>query len=604
MQKRSTRTDRRGGGKFASLGFERRAIGSAHRPRLFAMRGFMLSEKPYFSALTPQGAENLAKWKYAVIDNSISTKLLTPLWNFCCRFVPKQVAPNVLTLGSLICSISAGVVASICENHYAEHGPSWVGALLAAATLFFTFSYQTLDAMDGKHARATGQSSPLGEYWDHGCDAWGGPLIGVAVIPFALGITGGVARWLCALTFVASFRAPHVEAIRTKVLSFSPYFDSGEAFLVTEAALLLRVARQNRPLLGDLIPKETVVAGTTTIDLEMAAALIYVLWKVGELVSVLARGVRKGASGADDPNYTASCRMMLACSVLDMLAVGYGIAYTLDRQQGAPYYLPEQLGVRSWSGRALLATAGPLVGVCVVSSLATCDIILAKMAGRAVLPSMPVLTAILLLVNFGVSWQWAVVCSVAYQIVVVRDVCDALRLPLLRRARTVYIDGVFDTMHEGHLVFIRKAASSGDKLVIGLCPDSVGKRYKRSPLMNEEERKRTLLCLPWVTRVIFTDQGWFEPIPLDHLRENHIDIVAHGAEYDPVMNPEYAKKVAAGEKPDYYKFVRESKGEFIDLPLPRTAGVSTTDIVARVGDKLASGSAVRIDGGGVDKKNV
>ena len=33
------------------------------------------------------------------------------------------------------------------------------------------FIYQTLDAVDGKQARRTGSSSPLGELFDHGCDA-------------------------------------------------------------------------------------------------------------------------------------------------------------------------------------------------------------------------------------------------------------------------------------------------------------------------------------------------------------------------------------------------------------------------------------------------
>lgn len=31
--------------------------------------------------------------------------------------------------------------------------------------------YQTLDACDGKQARRTGSSSPLGELFDHGCDS-------------------------------------------------------------------------------------------------------------------------------------------------------------------------------------------------------------------------------------------------------------------------------------------------------------------------------------------------------------------------------------------------------------------------------------------------
>lgn len=42
--------------------------------------------------------------------------------------------------------------------------------------LYFTwaiglFIYQSLDAIDGKQARRTGTSGPLGELFDHGCDA-------------------------------------------------------------------------------------------------------------------------------------------------------------------------------------------------------------------------------------------------------------------------------------------------------------------------------------------------------------------------------------------------------------------------------------------------
>lgn len=45
--------------------------------------------------------------------------------------------------------------------------PPWV-LILAAIGLFV---YQTLDACDGKQARRTGNSSSLGELFDHGCDA-------------------------------------------------------------------------------------------------------------------------------------------------------------------------------------------------------------------------------------------------------------------------------------------------------------------------------------------------------------------------------------------------------------------------------------------------
>eukprot|EP00438_Fugacium_kawagutii_P000898 Skav225784 [mRNA] locus=scaffold2147:24333:29292:+ [translate_table: standard] len=44
--------------------------------------------------------------------------------------------------------------------------PRWLMLL----TTFSLFIYQTLDALDGKQARRTGTSSPLGQLFDHGCD--------------------------------------------------------------------------------------------------------------------------------------------------------------------------------------------------------------------------------------------------------------------------------------------------------------------------------------------------------------------------------------------------------------------------------------------------
>ena len=45
--------------------------------------------------------------------------------------------------------------------------PTWVYLFGA----FALFMYQTLDAIDGKQARRTGTSGPLGQLFDHGCDA-------------------------------------------------------------------------------------------------------------------------------------------------------------------------------------------------------------------------------------------------------------------------------------------------------------------------------------------------------------------------------------------------------------------------------------------------
>jgi phosphatidylglycerophosphate synthase len=46
--------------------------------------------------------------------------------------------------------------------------PKWVYIYFVISA----FLGQTLDAIDGKHARNTNRSSPLGQLMDHGCDAF------------------------------------------------------------------------------------------------------------------------------------------------------------------------------------------------------------------------------------------------------------------------------------------------------------------------------------------------------------------------------------------------------------------------------------------------
>ncbi len=51
--------------------------------------------------------------------------------------------------------------------------PGWTSVLAA----FCLFAYSTLDNMDGKQARRTGSSSPMGLLFDHGCDCINASLL-------------------------------------------------------------------------------------------------------------------------------------------------------------------------------------------------------------------------------------------------------------------------------------------------------------------------------------------------------------------------------------------------------------------------------------------
>ena len=69
--------------------------------------------------------------------------------------------------------------------------PCWVPLVCAAAVVIYTW----LDCLDGKQARRTGSSSPLGQLFDHGCDALSVNLL-LANIACSMGIGCG---WASAL---------------------------------------------------------------------------------------------------------------------------------------------------------------------------------------------------------------------------------------------------------------------------------------------------------------------------------------------------------------------------------------------------------------------
>ena len=133
--------------------------------------------------LTSQGRKNLPLFVYKGSDESliykyVASKLADMLVR---RFVPLWAAPNLITFVGFLLQVFALIVALIVSPNFSATSTFYVScsAVLAAICLF---GYSTLDNMDGKQARRTGSSSPLGLLFDHGCDALNAGLIGWAVI--------------------------------------------------------------------------------------------------------------------------------------------------------------------------------------------------------------------------------------------------------------------------------------------------------------------------------------------------------------------------------------------------------------------------------------
>ena len=90
--------------------------------------------------------------------------------------------------------------------------------------------------------------------------------------------------------------------------------------------------------------------------------------------------------------------------------------------------------------------------------------------------------------------------------------------------KTVYMDGVFDLFHAGHLETIKNLRKYGDTVVIGVVSDTDALSYKRSPIIVEKHRVAIIEACKYVDQVIF-------PCPLQvslpFLKENSIDVVVH-----------------------------------------------------------------------------
>ena len=89
-------------------------------------------------------------------------------WEWVISMFPKTIAPNAITFIGWLLIIISEIIMMCHSIKFDREIPSWCFFF----TSFAIFAYQTLDAIDGKQARRTESSSPLGQLFDHGCDSF------------------------------------------------------------------------------------------------------------------------------------------------------------------------------------------------------------------------------------------------------------------------------------------------------------------------------------------------------------------------------------------------------------------------------------------------
>ncbi len=116
--------------------------------------------------LTEAGVEMIANHKYKSGHYTFLDNLLQPFWNALTELLPMWLAPNMVTfIGAMHCGVSY-FISWYHSPSFDKPVPDWVVFLSG----YCSIAYYTFDCMDGKQARRTGQSSPLGQLFDHGFD--------------------------------------------------------------------------------------------------------------------------------------------------------------------------------------------------------------------------------------------------------------------------------------------------------------------------------------------------------------------------------------------------------------------------------------------------
>ncbi|KAL6073945.1 Cholinephosphotransferase 1 [Balamuthia mandrillaris] len=174
-----------------------------------------------------EGLEALRDYRYSGTDRSlIANYVMQPFWRRVVEYLPLSLAPNLVTLIGFAFIIAAYLLTAFFATQIKSF-PAWL--LLFNAVCLFV--YQTMDAVDGKQARRTNTSSPLGELTDHGCDAVTTWMLALTTMSVC-GIGGGWLPFALMSLATSAFFMAQWEQYHTGTLNLG-YIGVTEAQLLT-----------------------------------------------------------------------------------------------------------------------------------------------------------------------------------------------------------------------------------------------------------------------------------------------------------------------------------------------------------------------------------
>uniref|UniRef100_A0A8C5I0E7 Ethanolaminephosphotransferase 1 n=1 Tax=Gouania willdenowi TaxID=441366 RepID=A0A8C5I0E7_GOUWI len=221
-------------------------------------------------------------WNFDAVDsNPLSVYVMHPFWNLVVKFLPTWLAPNLITFTGFMFLVWNFLMLAFYDFDFTassvghEHVPSWVWVSAG----IFNFLAYTLDGVDGKQARRTNSSTPLGELFDHGLDSWACFFFVATVYSiFGRGESGvGVATlyyilWVVLFSFILS----HWEKYNTGILFLPWGYDISQVTIsvVYVVTAVVGVETWYQPILWHFLYRDLftfmIIACSFTVTLPMS----------------------------------------------------------------------------------------------------------------------------------------------------------------------------------------------------------------------------------------------------------------------------------------------------------------------------------------------
>uniref|UniRef100_A0A669Q7M0 Ethanolaminephosphotransferase 1 n=1 Tax=Phasianus colchicus TaxID=9054 RepID=A0A669Q7M0_PHACC len=229
--------------------------------------------------------------RYSAVDsNPLSVYVMHPFWNTIVKIFPTWLAPNLITFsGFLLLVFNFFLMAYFDPDFYAsapehQHVPNGVWVVVG----LLNFIAYTLDGVDGKQARRTNSSTPLGELFDHGLDSWACVYFVVTVYStFGRGSTGVSVFVLYLLLWVVlfSFILSHWEKYNTGILFLPWGYDISQVTIsiVYIVTAIVGVEAWYAPFLFNFLYRDLfttmIIACALTVTLPMSLYNFYKAYK-------------------------------------------------------------------------------------------------------------------------------------------------------------------------------------------------------------------------------------------------------------------------------------------------------------------------------------